>query len=590
MQTHIQKNPVLFDPRLEAKRLFWQGWRVTEIAKKLTLPFQTVQSWKRRDDWDNTPEIKRVEDSIAARLQVVTAKDQKSAAELNEIDVLMRALMRSARIKRYQAGESEAVLNPVPARGGQRAARKREKLRKNELSEAQVDSLVAAFERSLFDYQRVWLAAGDHRIRNLLKSRQIGATWYFAREALIDAISTGRNQIFLSASKAQAQVFKLYILQFVHEVTGVEFRGDPIVLWNGATLYFLGTNARTAQSYHGNVYMDEYFWIPRFREFRKVASGMAMHKKWRQTYISTPSAISHEAYPFWTGQAILKNKSKTEQLKLDVSHKALADGMVCADSQWRQVVTVEDAMAGGCDLFNLNELRLEYGEDEFRQLLMCEFIDDTLSVFSMAHMQLGMVDSLVDWPDFKPFAPRPFGDLPVWIGYDPSRTRDDASAVVVAPPSVPMGKFRLLEKHSWRSMPFDKQAEYLKRLTERFNVQHVGIDVTGIGIGVFDLVAGFFPRTKRISYNPEVKSRLVMKAQAVIYNGRFEYDAGAKEVAAAFMSIRKTVTASGNAITYSAGRTDESGHADLAWAIMHALDNEPLQGQNAMNTSSMEIF
>lgn len=34
-----------------------------------------------------------------------------------------------------------------------------------------------------------------------------------------------------------------------------------MVLPNGATLYFLGTNARTAQSYHGNLYLDEYFWI-----------------------------------------------------------------------------------------------------------------------------------------------------------------------------------------------------------------------------------------------------------------------------------------------------------------------------------------
>lgn len=27
-------------------------------------------------------------------------------------------------------------------------------------------------------------------------------------------------------------------------------------------LDLLGTNNRTAQSYHGNLYVDEYFWIP----------------------------------------------------------------------------------------------------------------------------------------------------------------------------------------------------------------------------------------------------------------------------------------------------------------------------------------
>jgi hypothetical protein len=50
----------------------------------------------------------------------------------------------------------------------------------------------------------------------------------------------------------------------------VELKGDPMTLSNGACLYFLGTNARTAQSYHGNLYLDEYFWIPKFQELRKL--------------------------------------------------------------------------------------------------------------------------------------------------------------------------------------------------------------------------------------------------------------------------------------------------------------------------------
>jgi hypothetical protein len=78
-----------------------------------------------------------------------------------------------------------------------------------------------------------------HRIRNLLKSRQIGATYYFAREALIDALTTGRNQIFLSASKAQAHVFKQYIIEFAKEVD-VELKGDPMVLRTAPRCIFSG--------------------------------------------------------------------------------------------------------------------------------------------------------------------------------------------------------------------------------------------------------------------------------------------------------------------------------------------------------------
>lgn len=57
---------------------------------------------------------------------------------------------------------------------------------------------------------------------------------------------------------------------------------------NDARLYFLGTNSKTAQSYHGNLYLDEYFWINSFLELRKVTSGMSSQKRWRQTYFSTP--------------------------------------------------------------------------------------------------------------------------------------------------------------------------------------------------------------------------------------------------------------------------------------------------------------
>jgi hypothetical protein len=57
-----------------------------------------------------------------------------------------------------------------------------------------------------------WWEEKDRRTRMILKSRQIGATYFFAFEALMDAIETGRNQIFLSASKAQAHQFRSYIV------------------------------------------------------------------------------------------------------------------------------------------------------------------------------------------------------------------------------------------------------------------------------------------------------------------------------------------------------------------------------------------
>lgn len=576
------------DPRRAARTLFWQGWRVSSIARELNLKRATVEAWKQRDEWDKATPVEKVEAALEARLAILIAKDKKDGQDFKEIDLLGRQLERTARVTKYGETGKESDLNPnIHARN----AAPKKKAERNGVSEEQQARILQAFHDSLFNYQKVWYRNGQHRTRNLLKSRQIGATWYFSREALVDALETGRNQIFLSASKAQANVFRQYICQFAREAAEVELSGETIVLPNAAELIFLSTNARTAQSYHGNFYFDEYFWVPGFKNLNKVASGMAMHKHWRKTYFSTPSSMSHEAYPFWTGEHANRGRAKAEHIQLDVSHAALAAGRACADGQWRQMVTVEDAAASGCDLFDLEELRREYSPEEYANLLMCQFVDDSQSIFPLAELQRCMVDSWVEWADdYKPFAARPFGHRQVWVGYDPAMSGDQASCVVIAPPAVPGGKFRVLEKHQWRGMDFEAQARSIKQITERFNVTYMAIDQTGIGQGVYQLVKVFYPSAVGLHYSPEVKGRLVLKGLSVVRGARLEFDAGWTDLAQSFMAIKKTVTASGRQVTYTAGYNQETGHADLAWATLHALGNEPLEGTTSSNTSILEIY
>ncbi len=568
--------------------LFFQGYSLRDIAELLQTPEGTVSTWKKRDGWDDIKPIDRVDFALEARLCQLIAKEMKTGGDFKEIDLLGRQLERVARVNKYSNGGNEADLNPKVANRNKGPKKAPER---NVVEPEQQERLIERFESTMFDYQRVWYVAGQqYRIRDLLKSRQIGATYFFAFEAFIDSLVTGRNQIFLSASKAQAHVFKQYIIQFAKE-EGVELKGDPMVLPNGAHLYFLGTNARTAQSYHGNIYMDEYFWIHGFLEFRKVASGMAMHKKWRQTYISTPSSLSHPAYAFWSGANFNRGKAKADRVEIDLSHTNLASGKLCPDGQWRQIVTVEDAVRGGCDLFDLDQLRGEYSEDEYRNLLMCEFMDDTASVFPLAMLMRCMVDSWEVWDDYKPFAMRPMGNRPVWIGYDPAKggQGDSAGCAVLAPPAVPGGKFRVLERHQWKGMDFAAQAEAIRQMTIRYNVAYIGIDTTGIGEGVYQNVKPFYPAVTSIQYNPSVKIQMVMKALDVMNKGRLEFDSGWNDLAAAFMSIRRGVTA-GKMPTFEASRSEETSHADIAWATMHALLHEPLAGANGTNTGSMEFF
>jgi uncharacterized protein YjcR len=565
--------PLLAPPagnqRYVARRMYWQGYTVAEICRELQVPEGTAYSWKARERWDECPVSQRINEALDARLVQLLAKDNKSNGDYKEIDQLMRQVERLAKIERFGVTGKASHLNERQAGNhiDKRATQ-------NAVTDDQITALVAAFMEEQFGYQRVWHGAKANRVRDILKSRQIGATYYFAHEALVDALLTGDNQIFLSASRAQSEIFRGYIIDFAAR-QGVELKGNPIVLANsqsggpGATLYFLSTSSRTAQGYHGHVYFDEIFWVQKFKELRKVASGMAMHKKWRQTYFSTPSSITHEAYAFWAG------KGRKEQI--DVSHAALAGGKLCSDGQWRQIVTVMDAQASGCDLFDINQLRTEYTEEEFSQLLMCEFMDDSSSIFGFEELLACGVDSLVDWRDFNRSAQRPLAFKPVLVGYDPSRTRDNAALVVIAAPQAKGAPFRCLEKHEWNGMDFVAQAAAIKRITERYNVVFMGIDTTGIGIGVYDIVRGFYPAAKRINYSPEVKARLVIRAKELVRSKRLHWDAGWNDLVRALMSIRRVQTASGNAVTFEADRNEQTGHADLAWAVMHALDNQTLR-------------
>lgn len=581
-------------PRQQARALYWQGWRVARIAETIGEKASTIHTWKNRDKWEESSPLERVECTLEAKLIQLINKENKEGKDYKEIDLYGRQMERFARINKYNDTGKESDLNPTI--DNRNTAPRTRRSVKNDLGEENIKRVLDAFHKSLFEYQRGWYRAGlEHRIRNILKSRQIGATWFFAREAICDALETGRNKVFLSASKAQAYNFRRFIVSFVLKETGIELKGDPIILPNGAELYFLGTNKNTAQGYSGDLYLDEYFWIHNFAEFRKVSSGMAIHDHWKQTYFSTPSSINHEAYPFWSGEYFTKDLPRDKRFTIDVSHDSLSRGRLCEDEQWRQIVTVEDAVRGGCDLINIDRLRREFSEADFDNVLMCQFVDDSQSVFPFAKMQRCMVDSWLVWRDLKLYAARPLGDKEIWLGYDADGGGEDgdgAGLIALSPAKNKNGKHRIIEKLRLFGMDYEQQAEEILKFCKKYNVTYIGMDTTGLGESVAQIVEKQKPGlVKRFVYSADVKYQLVLKAQNIIDRGRLEFDAGDVDIAQSFMAIRKTVTDGGSQMTYKAGRNKRTGHAELAWATMHALSNEPVDiAFDEHNQSFMEIY
>ena len=589
------------DPRLMARELFWQGWRISDIARHLGLNPAAVYSWKSRENWEGGSPLSRVAASAEMRLHVLIGQPKKSDADYKEMRQLFALVSggRKADARQPDLNEATAVSSddmpwdvptidkPPRERKERERAPKAEKPVPNSFTAEQVLRLQEIFREQMFDYQRIWLNQ-KVRFRNLLKSRQIGATFFFAREAFIDALTTGKNKVFLSASKAQAFQFKQYMVDMA-QMVGAELKGADIRLGNGAVLYFLGTNSRTAQGRHGDLYVDEYFWIPDFKELTRLAKPMASQKQYRITYFSTPSAVSHPAYGFWTGEQFNEGRDKSEHIRLDVSHEALASGRACQDGQWRQIVTLDDAERMGCTLFDRNQLLLENSPAEFRQLFMCEFVEGGDNVFEFSALQKCAVDSWEAWSDFyKPFAARPVGDLPVWIGYDPADSGDAAAFVAVVPPRFAGDKFRIVERQMLRDDDFQSQAEFIRKAFERYNVRKVVIDKTGLGAAVFQLVQGFFPPVIGVNYSMQEKYLMVNKMHALMREGRVEWELDWKDFTAAFLSIRTEVTGSGRSVTYVSGRTKEMSHADVAWAALQVFYQEPLDGVSGRGT--VDVF
>ena len=501
-------------------------------------------------------------------------------------------------MRRYEEpGGHEGDLNPNVAN---RNAGPKKAPRKNLITVEEVARLKAALLDLSFGYQETWWHNLSRKTRFLLKSRQIGATFYFALEALLRGLETGNNQIFISASRAQANNFRSYIVQFVFKVLEKDLKGEQLTIQRGEdengeklepfTMYFLGTNYRTAQSYHGDVYVDEVFWIYGFDQIDTVASAMAAQKFFNITYFSTPSTINHEAYRKWSGEWFNEGRAKADRVAIDTSHKALKDGALGADRIWRHFVTIKDAEAQGCDLFDLEDLQFRYSVDQFANLFMCEFIDDSQSSFPMSLIRPCMIDSWEVWKDFQPYAVRPY-DGEVWIGYDPAESEDgdNASCVVVAPPKGPKGKFRVLEKLQWRGKDFEAQAAEIKRLTQKYRVTEIAIDSTGMGTAVHQLVKKFFPLARRLDYSPLVKSQMVLKAKNVFSRGRIQFDAGWIDLARALMSIHPQLTKGQRQLTYVARRSAETGHGDMAWALLHALYCEPLDATDGTGPRKAKV-
>lgn len=561
--------PLYTAVQTQAFGLYLRQYKPAEVAEAIGVATRTVQQWISKFGWKEMRDDAPVELLLRQRIAYLMWIDCKHEAQLKELDMLLeQKRKRDEADKKHHRGSSYS--------GESKRGRKPNKV-KNDISHITAEMLAEFREKTFFEYQKEIHAhkCNDelNEFRFYLKSRQIGLTYYFAFEAFEDAVLNGDNQVFLSASRKQSEIFKNYIRRFALELGDVDLKGkDELQLSNGATLYFLSTNARTSQGFNGHVYFDEVFWIPKFGELDDYAGGMSIQSNYRTTYLSTPSTVAHEAYPKWQGK---------KELKIDISHAALKHGSLGEDGIFRQIITIDDAIAKGATFFNMDKLRRKYPDKTvFNNLLRCVFLDDSTSVFALKALLACKTDASL-WKDVNHEKARPVGDAEVLVGYDPrgggqGDGSDDAGLVVSLKPKRKGGVFRFIERIRLKGSSYEDQAKAIKGITEKYNVVYMAMDVSGVGSAVAELVRKFYPTLVELDYSPEMKRMMVYKAREIINDGRLQFDGEWDDLVHSFLMIRQHTTKASNQVTFISNRSKVGSHADLAWASMHVMRWEPI--------------
>lgn len=230
---------------------------------------------------------------------------------------------------------------------------------------SQTDWLAELLDEESFNYQKTWLRVGQLDVnRTITKSRQIGATSTFAREGLLDALVTGRNQIYYAPTRKHA----LCSLQYIRHIAvrlgvAIEDAESNLQLDNGASITFLGEESIFV-NYAGNVYFDEFGWFKKPLQAAKIANSIAMHKNHRQTWYTSPSDYA-EAFRMWRGD-FSRGTAKHPRIHTDGSS-------FCSDGVWRQSVTLEQAAQQGNTLIDIEQIKHYFTPEEYRRLFGCDW-------------------------------------------------------------------------------------------------------------------------------------------------------------------------------------------------------------------------
>ncbi|HEJ9545108.1 TPA: terminase family protein [Proteus mirabilis] len=216
------------------------------------------------------------------------------------------------------------------------------------------DLLISLYSKldKLYPWQTRWYNHRFERNRYLHKGRQIGSSYFFALEGLLDACLTGRNKIYISHICEPGDEFISNEMELVKYFLGIKSNNPvtKIELDNGALLYFLPENRKSWVDIIGDIYVSEWSWFQDPSYIVSLVKSVSLNKKWRRTFYSSRSESDN-------GRIVDNDYFKHHKIFNEVTY-------------WDVVPSVDT----GCrELFEMEIVRNNMGDDYFNEMILCQF-------------------------------------------------------------------------------------------------------------------------------------------------------------------------------------------------------------------------
>ncbi len=396
---------------------------------------------------------------------------------------------------------------------------------------------------SMYEYQREVMKSIHENTETIInKSRQIGISYAIACWSLIRAVLEERVELIISPSLRQSKHMMDYVYEHMRKLERdftiplKEETKTSIMFETGGEIHSLPNSANTVRGYRADdIYIDEFAHFTNGTDKEVLEAILpSISRGGHILYISTPFGDQNLFYEYWHDREDIR--------KITINWRE------CPDMSEEKILAIKQAI----------------GEDAFNQEYENQFLSDVEGQEFPFQLISSCIDHELQYTDLS--------SRSKYLGGADIGREHDLTAFIAFEKQG--GKYIAKNKRTMSNTPYHEQLNFFTYLLKNFTFEKFHIDETGIGNMLAEELSRI-ARITRITFNNENKQEMVANLKRLMQEGKVRYPNDAQLIDS-IRSIRRKYSDT-NYLKFESVRTEETGHADLFWAMALALYGESMK-------------